>query len=115
MIAQSPTKQKLEGKDIGEAFKNYGKGTHEYAMQEAFQNMAEKQKDEQKKNDVSTIGQTSVMAASSLQQIGGGDVSSVMGVYSVADNIRITAENTTKMAEKDQSLPTAKTITSVAK
>jgi len=60
-------------------------------------------------------GQTSVMAASSLQQIGGGDVSSVMGVYSVADNIRITAENTTKMAQKDESLPTARTITSVAK
>jgi hypothetical protein len=92
------------------------KPTHAYAMQEAFQNMSEQEKEKQKKNlEALPAGQTSVMAASSLQQIGGGDVSSVMGVYSVADNIRITAENTTKMAQKDESLPTARTITSVAK
>jgi len=87
-------------------------------LQVKLESMAREEKNAGKNaGEVSGLptGQTSVMAASSLQQIGGGDVSSVMGVYSVADNIRITAENTTKMAQKDESLPTAKTITSVAK
>ena len=60
-------------------------------------------------------GQVAAISASSLQQIGGGDVSSVMGVYGVADNIRRTAEATEKMAEQDQSPTIKKTITSVAK
>jgi hypothetical protein len=47
---------------------------------------------------------TPVLAASSLQQIGGGDVSSVMsGLYSsgIEDNTRRTAEATEKIANKD--------------
>jgi hypothetical protein len=47
---------------------------------------------------------TPVLAASSLQQIGGGDVSSVMsGLYSsgIEDNTRRTAEATEKLANKD--------------
>jgi hypothetical protein len=83
------------------------------ALQEAFQDMAEQEKAKQKQNEL--LGQTSVMAASSLQQIGGGDVTSVMGVYNVADNIRRTAEATEKMAEQEKT-PTVQTkITSVAK
>jgi len=47
---------------------------------------------------------TPVLAASSLQQIGGGDVSSVLsGLYSsgIEDNTRRTAEATEKLANKD--------------
>jgi hypothetical protein len=49
-------------------------------------------------------GATPVLAASSLQQIGGGDVSSVLsGLYSsgIEDNTRRTAEATEKLANKD--------------
>jgi hypothetical protein len=115
----------LEGEDIAELleYKIWQPGSTESyremmrKIQSEMYSLQREERNAKKESgaEATQLGQTSVMAASSLQQIGGGDVSSVMGVYSVADNIRITAENTTKIAQKDESLPTAKTITSVAK
>ena len=60
-------------------------------------------------------GNVPVLAASSLQQIGGGDIASVSGLYhgNVEDYTRRTAEATEKMVSQDT--PAAKKITSVAK
>ena len=67
------------------------------------------------KNGQSESGLTPVLAASSLQQIGGGDIASVANIYSnnVEDNTRRTAEATEKMVAQDT--PASKKITSVAK
>jgi hypothetical protein len=79
------------------------KPTHAYAMQEAFQNMAEQEKEKQKKNLEALPAEQTVLSASSLQQIGGGDVSSVLA-GSTTSNIetytRLTAENTAKIANE---------------
>ena len=68
-------------------------------------------------NPLSTISPSNipVLAASSLQQIGGGDIASVAGMYSgnVEDYTRRTAEATEKLVSQDQ--PASKKITSVAK
>ena len=62
-----------------------------------------------------TASNTPVLAASSLQQIGGGDIASVAGLYhgNVEDYTRRTAEATEKMVAQDT--PASKKITSVAK
>jgi len=84
------------------------KPTHAYAMQEAFQNMSEQEKEKQKKNlEALPTGQT-VLSASSLQQIGGGDVSSVLAGSKTDELVaysRITAENTAKMASAEMRPP----------
>lgn len=60
-------------------------------------------------------GITPVLAASSLQQIGGGDIASVANLFqgNVEDYTRRTAEATEKMVAQDQ--PASKKITNVAK
>lgn len=117
-------KEGLEGENLAEMleFKIWQPGSTESyremmrRIQNEMYSLAREERIAKKKNgEEIPIGQTSVMAASSLQQIGGGDVSSVMGVYSVADNIRRTADATEKMAEQDQSPTIKKNITSVAK
>ena len=65
--------------------------------------------------EIPSTSNTPVLAASSLQQIGGGDIASVAGLYqsNVEENTRRTAEATEKLVSQDQ--PASKKITSVAK
>ena len=69
------------------------------------------------KNELVPIKESNLpaLAASSLQQIGGGDIASVANIYrgGVEDYTRRTAEATEKLVAQDQ--PASKKITSVAK
>lgn len=107
-----------EGKDISEKRNAF------YLNQSSMAANAQADKDKAEKAAAANtldltagggLGNVPVLAASSLQQIGGGDIASVAGLYhgNVEDYTRRTAEATEKMVAQDT--PASKKITSVAK
>jgi hypothetical protein len=123
--------KQLQGKGVGlevqkyafeQLQKNYGGGRfrpfESKEFQESFPGLMqalEKTKKEEKPAEVkaSTVSNVAALAASSLQQIGGGDITSVMSGLTnneIADNTRRTADATERIAGKEAPKPGPQTL-----
>jgi len=123
--------KQLQGKGVGleiqkyafeQLQKNYGGGRfrpfESKEFQESFPGLMkelEKTKKEEKPAEVkaSIVSNVAALAASSLQQIGGGDITSVMSGLTnneIADNTRRTADATERIAGKEAPKPGPQTL-----